>query len=68
MANDSNRSSTITCPFCEHAQTEEMPVDSCVFFYRCTGCGVMLKPNPGDCCVFCSFGSAECCPPKMKGC
>jgi len=25
-------------------------------FYRCTACDVLLKPLPGDCCVFCSYG------------
>jgi hypothetical protein len=44
-----------------------MPVDSCLFFYECEGCGVRLKPKLGDCCVFCSFGS-ERCPPKLAEC
>jgi hypothetical protein len=54
--------SVITCPHCGHAQTEAMPTDACLYFYECKGCGVLLKPNPGDCCVFCSFGSAPCPP------
>jgi hypothetical protein len=38
--------------------TETMPTtDACQFFYECKGCGTLLKPNPGDCCVFCSFGT-----------
>ena len=32
------------------------------FFYECTGCGTKLKPKPGDCCVFCSYGSVPCPP------
>jgi hypothetical protein len=26
------------------------------------GCGTRLKPKPGDCCVFCSYGSVPCPP------
>ena len=56
--------STITCPRCGAAETETMPTDACLFFYECPGCGVLLRPEPGDCCVFCSFGSLPC-PPKQ---
>ena len=41
-----------------------MPTNACQFFYDCTGCGRRLKPKPGDCCVFCSYGSV-CCPPMQ---
>ena len=30
--------------------------------YNCKGCGLELKPKPGDCCVFCSYGSVPCPP------
>ena len=46
--------SIITCPDCGHRQTETMPTDACQFFYDCRGCGALLRPKPGDCCVFCS--------------
>jgi hypothetical protein len=52
--------STITCPNCGYAHEEQMPVDACQYFYECRNCGIMLKPNQGDCCVFCSFGSVRC--------
>jgi len=26
------------------------------------GCGAMLRPRPGDCCKFCSYGT-KLCPP-----
>ncbi len=29
---------------------------------ECAGCGTKLKPKPGDCCVFCSYGSVPCPP------
>ena len=56
--------STVTCPACGHQATESMPTDACQFFYDCNGCGERLKPLPGDCCVFCSYGSVPC-PPKQ---
>jgi len=52
--------STITCPNCGHQQAETMPTDNCQFFYDCKGCGRLLKPKQGDCCVFCSYGSVPC--------
>jgi hypothetical protein len=58
------RRSTITCPHCGHAESETMPTDACQFLYDCKGCGVLLRPKPGDCCVFCSYGSSPC-PPRQ---
>ncbi|WP_370253454.1 GDCCVxC domain-containing (seleno)protein [Nioella sp.] len=58
--------SVLTCPECGHARTEQMPTDSCQWFYECSGCGVLLKPRPGDCCVFCSYGTVPC-PPIQAG-
>ena len=57
--------STIACPLCGHRQEETMPTGSCLHFYECRGCGSLLKPLPGHCCVFCSYGSAPC-PPKQQ--
>jgi len=54
--------SRITCPHCAAAKTEIMPTDACRVFYQCGGCGAMLRPKPGDCCVFCSYGSVPCPP------
>jgi len=54
--------STITCPECGHKARETMPTDACQFFYDCKGCGVMLKPAAGDCCVFCTYGDVPCPP------
>ena len=58
--------STITCPECSHSAAESMPVDSCLYFYECAGCKALLKPKPGDCCVFCSYGTVPC-PPVQAG-
>ena len=54
--------SEITCPNCGMAKTELMPVDACQIIYKCTDCGIILRPRPGDCCVFCSYGSVPCPP------
>jgi hypothetical protein len=43
-----------------------MPTDACVAFYGCKNCGETLKPLPGSCCVFCSYGSVPC-PPIQEG-
>jgi hypothetical protein len=52
--------STVTCPICGTAKVETMPTDVCQIFYECTGCSTLLRPKPGDCCVFCSYGSVPC--------
>jgi hypothetical protein len=58
--------SVLTCPACGHARLETMPTNACLYFYECEGCGVLLSPLEGDCCVFCSFGSVMC-PPVQVG-
>jgi hypothetical protein len=59
--------STLTCPHCGHVKTETMPTDACQWFYECEGCRVLLRPKPGDCCVFCSYGSVPCPPIQQHG-
>ncbi|MGH8265008.1 MAG: GDCCVxC domain-containing (seleno)protein [Steroidobacteraceae bacterium] len=65
MTNDTPgpiETSELTCPTCGHVSIEMMPTDACIYFHRCAGCGSMLRPKAGDCCVFCSFGSVACPP------
>jgi hypothetical protein len=57
--------STITCPGCGFSKVEIMPTDACQYFYDCEGCGTVLNPKAGDCCVFCSYATAPC--PPMQG-
>ncbi|MCL1043601.1 MULTISPECIES: GDCCVxC domain-containing (seleno)protein [Shewanella] len=66
MANPIQLRSEITCPHCGYKQVETMPEDACQFFYECQGCHEILKPLPGDCCVFCSYGTVKC-PPIQRG-
>jgi len=58
--------STITCPHCGFQKEEQMPADACRYFYECEKCRAMLKPEKGNCCVFCSYGSVPC-PPVQIG-
>ncbi|WP_270724968.1 GDCCVxC domain-containing (seleno)protein [Shimia sp. Alg240-R146] len=58
--------SNVTCPECGHEEAHQMPEDACQFFLECPKCEALLKPLPGDCCVFCSYGTAPC-PPVQKG-
>ena len=54
------RQSTVTCPRCRHREAVEMAEDACRYFYRCPGCGTTVRPLPGDCSVFCSYGTTPC--------
>ncbi len=55
----------ITCPACGHKEVETMPEDACQYFYECKHCKTLLKPQPGDCCVFCSYGDTPCPPVQL---
>lgn len=57
--------STLTCPHCGHRSTHLMPLNACVYFHDCEHCGARLRP--GDCCVFCSYGSVRCPPVQQAG-
>ena len=54
-----------SAPKCGHAERETMPMNACRYVYECVGCGVTLRPLPGDCCVFCSYAD-HVCPPKQS--
>ena len=58
--------STLTCPTCGHAKSEVMPSDACQWFYECEACHALLRPLPGDCCVFCSYGTVPCPPIQLE--
>jgi hypothetical protein len=46
---------------------ETMPTDACQYVYDCPACGAVLKPKPGDCCVFCSYADTPCPPVQSRG-
>jgi RimJ/RimL family protein N-acetyltransferase len=60
--------STLACPFCGCRSTHDMPTDACQFFLECPICFQVIRPKPGDCCVFCSFGDAKCPPRQCPSC
>lgn len=55
-----DQKSNLTCPHCGHVEELTMPEEECTYFYRCTVCDELMKPLPGDCCVFCSYGDIPC--------
>jgi len=57
--------SVLTCPECGHAKQEVMPVNACQWHYECESCHSVLRPKPGDCCVYCSYGTVVC-PPMQN--
>ena len=57
--------SILTCPYCGALKEGSMPTNSCQFFYECTQCGRVMRPRPGDCCVYCSYGTVPC-PSRQK--
>jgi hypothetical protein len=59
-------SSIIECPRCGTRTEEQMPTDACLFFYECPACRTRLRPEPGDCCVFCSYGTVPCPPIQQQ--
>ncbi len=58
--------SELTCPQCGFQEVLTMPSDACLWFHECSHCEILLKPKPGDCCVFCSFGTVPCPPIQLQ--
>jgi hypothetical protein len=56
---------TVRCPECGQKTRVPMPVMLCQYFFSCPHCQTLLKPKPGDCCVFCSY-SDRVCPPRAE--
>jgi len=59
---DDGTLSLLTCPACGVGSLDRMPTDSCRYFHDCRHCGALLRPRPGDCCVYCSYGDRPCPP------
>jgi hypothetical protein len=56
----------LTCPFCGFREELEIPADYCLISHRCANCNMPIKPAPGDCCVFCSYGDVVCIPKQRE--
>jgi len=51
--------SKLTCPECGTCVGRNH-ADRCLHLLPdCAGCGALLRPKKGDCCVFCSYGSVS---------
>jgi len=61
----SQLTTTIACPHCHFRATEGMPTNQCQFFYECRNCRTILRPKPGECCVYCSYADRPC-PPVQE--
>ena len=59
--------SVLTCPHCDFSAAQTMPTHACLFFHECSRCHTLLRPKPGDCCVFCSYGTVKCPPEQQQG-
>ena len=59
--------SVITCPQCGFSREETMPTDACQFYWECPRCRALIRPKPGDCCVYCSYGTVPCPPVQQAG-
>lgn len=57
---------SITCPACGHTAVNTMPRDRCVFFWECPACRDVVRPKPGDCCVYCSYAEDRCPPAREE--
>lgn len=59
--------SVITCPQCGFSRDETMPMDACLIDWECPKCQALIRPKPGDCCVYCSYGTVPCPPVQQAG-
>jgi hypothetical protein len=57
--------SIITCPNCNFKKEEVMPVNTCLCIYECENCNKEIRPEKGNCCVFCTHGNVQC-PPTQQ--
>ena len=59
------KESNVTCPKCGYSSLVKMPEDYCVLLYHCPECQAALRPQKGDCCIFCTYGAVKC-PPMQE--
>ena len=51
----------VACPECGVVAREPYPPNASLYFYQYRECGSVIGPQPGDGCVFRSFGRAREC-------
>ena len=50
----------LTCPQCGYQSLELMSADHSEEFHECDQCHQTFMPEPGDCCVYRSYGDTPC--------
>lgn len=55
----------LRCPFCLGEELLRMPENFCEILRPCRFCRRIIRPRPGDCCVYCSFATVPC-PPHQQ--
>jgi hypothetical protein len=55
----------LRCPKCGAVTALPIPADQCLIVYECPGCRTIMRPLPGDCCVFCSYADVPCLPMQI---
>ena len=50
----------VTCPICSRSRWMTMTTGIQSYFYHCDVCFNLIMPKYGECCIFCSYGSAKC--------
>ncbi len=55
----------MTCPACGYQQMVTMEAFGQRMLWPCPACGSVLRPRPGEHCIYCSFASVPC-PPVQR--
>jgi len=59
--------SVLTCPHCEHKQTQALEENIVPVSYRCDKCQQTVKINKSECCIYCIFGAYPCLQSQVEG-
>lgn len=54
------RESTLVCPRCNHGERMMMAENSSLVVHVCQSCGLEMHRLPGNCCLFCTWGTVPC--------
>lgn len=59
--------SILTCPHCNHKETQELYENLFPVNFRCESCHQRVKINKGECCIYCVFGDYPCLQSQIEG-
>ncbi len=49
----------LVCPQCSTRIATSIDTSACILSHTCPGCGVVIRPRPGEGCIFSSYGNAN---------